>query len=122
MSFKNADKKKIMMKLLFQILFLVGTAQVMPNLEKIRSDTPPDLRRLLLSCIRYDREDRPKFDIINAEVDDLMRKLPKISHSQSEPELYRSNLFAKEFAGGSGTNGVGANDCPSPKTPGGIAG
>ena len=110
------------LKLLFQILFLVGTAQVMPNLEKIRSDTPPDLRRLLLSCIRYDREDRPKFDIINAEVDDLMRKLPKISHSQSEPELYRSNLFAKEFAGGSATNGVGANDCPSPKTPGGIAG
>lgn len=105
-----------------QILFLVGTAQVIPNLEKIRSDTPPDLRRLLLSCIRYDREDRPKFDIINAEVDDLMRKLPKISHSQSEPELYRSNLFAKEFAGGSGTSGVVASDCPSPKTPGGIAG
>lgn len=110
----------MLIKLPFQILFLVGTAQVMPNLEKIRSDTPPDLRRLLLSCIRYDREDRPLFSHIIAEVEDLMRKLPKISHSQSEPELYRSNLFAKELTGGGGNGGFGASDCPSPKTPGGI--
>ena len=102
-----------------QILFLVGTGQLMPNLEKIRPDAPANLRRLLLSCIRYDREERPLFSHIIAEVEDLMRKVPKISHSQSEPELYRSNLFANELNGGS--SGGGASDCSTPKTPCGIA-
>ncbi len=78
-------------------------------MEKIRSDTPPALRRLLLNCIQYNREGRPLFSHVLAAVENLMRSLPKVSHSQSEPDLYRSNLFTKELAGG---------ECSSPKTPG----
>jgi hypothetical protein len=33
----------------------------MPNMEGIRPDTPAALRRLVLSCISYDREQRPLF-------------------------------------------------------------
>ena len=44
-----------------QVLWLVGTGQVNPSMDKIRHDTPPALRRLLLDCIQYNRENRPLF-------------------------------------------------------------
>ena len=94
-----------------QILWLVGTGQVVPNMESVRSDTPPALRRLLVNCIQYNRDSRPLFPQVLASVESLMRSLPKIHHSLSEPILHRSNIFSKELAG----NGA---DVSPPKTPG----
>lgn len=44
-----------------QILFMVGSGLLKPNLKNIRSDTPKQLRILLEQCIRYDRTQRPEF-------------------------------------------------------------
>lgn len=77
-------------------------------MDKIRSDTPQALRRLLNNCIQYQRDLRPLFPQVLAAVESLMRSLPKIHHSLSEPILHRSNLLAKELG----------DECSSPKTPG----
>ena len=102
-------------------MWLVGSGQLVPNMAKIRSDTPPALRRLLENCIKYNRDLRPLFPQVLAAVESLMRSLPKIHHSLSEPILHRSNLFSKELGGGGGGTtggGGGGGECSSPKTPG----
>ena len=102
--------------LLLQIMWLVGTGQLMPNLDGIRTDTPPPLRRLMLECIRHDREQRPLFPQVLAIVENLMRTLPKIHRSLSEPILHRTTFsHSDELSSGSG------GGTASPKTPGGGA-
>merc|ERR1719334_2769516 len=59
-----------------QILWLVGTGQVSPNMEAIRSDTPTALRKLVVDCIQYGRDNRPVFQHVLSVVEDLMRNLP----------------------------------------------
>jgi serine/threonine protein kinase len=44
-----------------QILFMVGSGRLKPDMKKIRSDVPKGLRNLLDSCISYKQEDRPEF-------------------------------------------------------------
>lgn len=48
-----------------QILFMVGSGLIKPNLKNIREDTPKQLRILLDECIRYDRTQRPEFQTVN---------------------------------------------------------
>ena len=98
-------------------MWLVGTGQLMPNMERIRKDTPPPLERLMKECIRHDREQRPLFPQVLAIVENLMRTLPKIHRSLSEPILHRTTFsHSNELssAAGGGTT--------SPKTPGCTAG
>ncbi len=83
-----------------QILWLVGTGQIMPNMEGIRPDTPAALRRLVLNCINYNREQRPLFPQVLSVVEGLMRSLPKIHRSLSEPILHRSTLQSEELGDG----------------------
>ena len=75
-----------------QILWLVGTGQVSPNMEAIRSDTPPQLRKLVKDCIQYERDKRPVFRHVLSVVEDLMRTLPKTHRSLSEPILNRLGI------------------------------
>ena len=89
----------------------------MPNLERIRKDTPQPLRRLMLECIRHDRDKRPLFPQVLAIVENLMRTLPKIHRSLSEPILHRTT-FSHSDDLSSATGGGTA----SPKTPGGASG
>lgn len=100
-----------------QILWLVGTGQLIPNMEAIRSDTPRPLRRLMLQCIQHEREERPLFPHVLSVVENLMRTLPKIQRSLSEPILHRSNLHSDDL-GGADSSVSGAN-ATSPKTAGG---
>ena len=44
-----------------QILFMVGRGFLKPDMEKLRTDTPKALRRLLDSCLSYARDGRPTF-------------------------------------------------------------
>ena len=76
----------------FQILWLVGSNQVSPNMEAIRSDTPPQLRKLVKDCIQYERDKRPVFRHVLSVVEDLMRTLPKTHRSLSEPILNRLGI------------------------------
>ena len=71
-------------------MWLVGKNLVVPNLEAIKIDTPPALHRLLESCISYNRNQRPLFTQVLAIVESIMKSLPKISRSISEPILHRS--------------------------------
>jgi len=70
-----------------QIVFMVGCGLLRPNLDNLRSDTPKALRRLVEDCIKLARDDRPLFRQILASLDNLIRSLPKIHRSASEPNL-----------------------------------
>lgn len=91
------------------IMWLVGTGQLIPNKDAIKQETPKSLRRLLDSCIDHDREKRPEFTHILAQVEHIMTNIPKISRSNSEPILQRTT-FNTDVGGYS-------EDNSTPKTP-----
>jgi len=112
-----------------QILFMVGRGFLKPDMDRLRTDTPKALRRLLLDCLSYDRDKRPNFRQLLVGLENLMSSLPKIHRSLSEPILNRTNLHTDELFGGGGggdTGGGGASGggCASPKSPcgGGVVG
>ena len=74
------------------IMWLVGTGQLIPNKDAIKQNppVPKSLRRLLDSCIDHDRDKRPEFTHILAQVEHIMTTIPKISCSNSEPILQRT--------------------------------
>ncbi|KOC66021.1 RAF proto-oncogene serine/threonine-protein kinase [Habropoda laboriosa] len=90
-----------------QILFMVGRGNLRPDLNKLRSDTPKALKRLTEDCIKFSREERPIFRQILASLEGLLRGLPKITRSASEPNLNRTQLQSDDFV----------YTCASPKTP-----
>lgn len=91
-----------------QILFMVGRGYLRPDLEVLRQDTPKALRRLVHDCIKFDRDERPLFRQILASLEGLLRNLPKIHRSASEPNVpSRSQLHSDDFV----------YACASPKTP-----
>ena len=96
-------------------MWLVGTGQLMPNMERIHSDTPQPLRRLMLECIQHEREQRPLFTHVLSVVETLMRVLPKINRSLSEPILHRTTFSHTDEL--SSANGAAGGGTASPKTP-----
>ncbi|XP_015601956.1 raf homolog serine/threonine-protein kinase Raf [Cephus cinctus] len=90
-----------------QILFMVGRGYLRPDLNKVRSDTPKALKRLTEDCIKFSRDERPIFRQILASLEGLLRGLPKITRSASEPNLNRTQLQSDDFL----------YACASPKTP-----
>lgn len=90
-----------------QILFMVGRGYLKPDLQKLRSDTPKALKRLVGDCIKFDRSERPLFKQIYASLEAFVRNLPKIHRSASEPNMNRTQLQSDEFI----------YACASPKTP-----
>ena len=89
---RNGTKSGVKKISVDQIMWLVGTGQLMPNMEAIRSDTPRPLRRLMIQCIEFEREQRPLFPQILVEIGNLMRTLPTIHRSVSEPILHRTSF------------------------------
>lgn len=89
------------------ILFNVGRGYLRPDLHKLRSDTPKALKRLTEDCIKFSRDERPIFRQILASLEGLLRGLPKITRSASEPNLNRTQLQSDDFL----------YTCASPKTP-----
>lgn len=90
-----------------QILFMVGRGYLRPDLNKLRSDTPKPLKRLVEDCIKFDRDDRPLFKQIHASLEVCIRSLPKLHRSASEPNMNRTQLQSDDFI----------YSCASPKTP-----
>lgn len=89
------------------ILWKVGSGYLRPDLLKLRSDTPKALKRLTEDCIKFTRDERPIFRQILASLEALIRGLPKITRSTSEPNLNRTQLQSDDFL----------YACASPKTP-----
>jgi len=95
-----------------QILFMVGRGFLKPDMERLRTDSPKALRRLLQDCLSYSRENRPNFRQVLVGLENLMSNLPKIHRSLSEPILNRTNL---QFQGDELLSG--GDGCSSPKSP-----
>ncbi|KAF4517270.1 hypothetical protein B566_EDAN008604 [Ephemera danica] len=80
-----------------QILFMVGQGLLRPDFNKLRSDTPKAMKRLLENCIKLNREERPLFRQVLASMESLLRSLPKIHHSASDPTLNHTQLQSDDF-------------------------
>ncbi|XP_054727137.1 raf homolog serine/threonine-protein kinase Raf [Anastrepha obliqua] len=89
-----------------QILFMVGRGLLRPDMTKVRSDAPQALKRLAEDCIKFDRNDRPLFRPLLNMLENMLRAMPKIHRSASEPNMTQTQLHSEDFY-----------QCPSPKTP-----
>uniref|UniRef100_A0A1I8BFI0 Raf homolog serine/threonine-protein kinase n=1 Tax=Meloidogyne hapla TaxID=6305 RepID=A0A1I8BFI0_MELHA len=72
-----------------QILFMVGSGLLRPNIKNLRSDTPRQLRNVFEQCIKFRHSERPEFRVIYSILDEL--RLPKLKKSTSEPNLSSRN-------------------------------
>lgn len=79
-----------------QILFMVGKGYLKPDISLARSDTPRAFKRLMQDCIKFDASERPLFPQILASLENLVRSLPKVHRSVSEPTLNRTFLSNDE--------------------------
>lgn len=80
-----------------QILYLVGRGLLRPDLSKFRSDCPQALKRCVEDCIKFDRCERPLFRLLLNMLENILRTLPKIHRSASEPNLTQSQLQNEDF-------------------------
>ncbi|KAJ7379481.1 hypothetical protein OS493_015264 [Desmophyllum pertusum] len=80
-----------------QILYMVGRGYLKPDLSKLRTDLPKSFKRLLIDCIKFKRDDRPLFPQVLASLESLIRCMPKIHRSASEPcSLNRAGKIMSE--------------------------
>ncbi|KAH9518954.1 hypothetical protein Btru_008774 [Bulinus truncatus] len=61
-----------------QIIFMVGKGYLKPDFSRCRSDTPKQLKRFMLDCLQFDRNDRPLFPQLLASLEALYTSIPKI--------------------------------------------
>ncbi|XP_013407069.1 serine/threonine-protein kinase B-raf isoform X2 [Lingula anatina] len=92
-----------------QILFMVGKGYLKPDMSKVRTGTPKAFKRLMEDCCKFIRDERPLFPQILASLESLVRNMPKLHRSQSEPTLNRTHLQSDDFDI--------IYQCASPKTP-----
>uniref|UniRef100_A0A8C3PBW7 non-specific serine/threonine protein kinase n=1 Tax=Chrysemys picta bellii TaxID=8478 RepID=A0A8C3PBW7_CHRPI len=74
-----------------QILFMVGRGYLSPDMTRVPSTCPKALKRLMMNCLKFNRDERPLFPKILATVEQLQRLLPKLERSMSEPSLHRAS-------------------------------
>ncbi|CAK1547985.1 unnamed protein product [Leptosia nina] len=91
-----------------QILWMVGRGLLRPDARKLRQDAPQALKRLFDDCIEFERERRPQFRQILAALEAMLRAMPKITRSASEPTLGRPLHASDDYL---------TYSCASPKTP-----
>lgn len=75
-----------------QILFMVGSRRLRPDLNKLRVDTPKALKQLTEDCVKFSRNERPTSSQILNSLESLLRDLPKITRSKSEPDFNRTHV------------------------------
>ncbi|XP_021164882.2 serine/threonine-protein kinase A-Raf isoform X2 [Fundulus heteroclitus] len=73
-----------------QILFMVGRGYLSPDLSKLYSTSPKSMKRLIVDCLKFIREERPLFPQILVAIEQVQELLPKIERSRSEPSLHRA--------------------------------
>ncbi|KAI1715426.1 protein tyrosine kinase domain-containing protein [Ditylenchus destructor] len=102
-----------------QIMFMVGSGLLRPNMKNIRNDAPKALRQLYEHCIRFSRDERPEFRTIYTTLDNI--RLPKLKKSASEPILVTDRLNdGGGSSGGFSIAGLGMDsslNATAPKTP-----
>ncbi|XP_061585658.1 serine/threonine-protein kinase A-Raf isoform X2 [Cololabis saira] len=73
-----------------QIIFMVGRGYLSPDLSKLYSTSPKSMKRLIIDCLKFKREERPLFPQILVAIEQVQDLLPKIERSRSEPSLHRA--------------------------------
>ncbi|KAG6457772.1 raf homolog serine/threonine-protein kinase Raf [Manduca sexta] len=91
-----------------QILWMVGRGLLKPDSRRLRQDAPQQLKRTFEDCIVFDRESRPLFRQILATLEAILRLIPKITRSASEPTMSRQLHTSDDYL---------SYSCASPKTP-----
>nr|XP_014429754.1 serine/threonine-protein kinase A-Raf-like [Pelodiscus sinensis] len=70
---------------------MVGRGYLSPDLSRVPSTCPKALKRLMVNCLKFSREERPLFPQILATLEQLQRLQPKLERSMSEPSLHRAS-------------------------------
>uniref|UniRef100_A0A8C2YVL3 non-specific serine/threonine protein kinase n=1 Tax=Cyclopterus lumpus TaxID=8103 RepID=A0A8C2YVL3_CYCLU len=73
-----------------QIIFMVGRGYLSPDLSKLYSTSPKSMKRLIIDCLKFLRDERPLFPQILVAIEQVQDLLPKIERSRSEPSLHRA--------------------------------
>uniref|UniRef100_A0A3Q0RNG4 non-specific serine/threonine protein kinase n=1 Tax=Amphilophus citrinellus TaxID=61819 RepID=A0A3Q0RNG4_AMPCI len=73
-----------------QIIFMVGRGYLSPDLSKLYSTSPKAMKRLIVDCLKFKREERPLFPQILVAIEQVQDLMPKIERSRSEPSLHRA--------------------------------
>uniref|UniRef100_A0AAY4DNA6 non-specific serine/threonine protein kinase n=1 Tax=Denticeps clupeoides TaxID=299321 RepID=A0AAY4DNA6_9TELE len=73
-----------------QIIFMVGRGYMSPDLSKLYANCPKSMKRLIIDCLKFKREERPLFPQILVGIEQVQDLLPKIERSASEPSLHRA--------------------------------
>ena len=68
-----------------QIMWLVGSGQIVPNVDPIKRTASPSIKDLIMSCIEYKVDDRVSFSHIITTLENTIQNLPKASRASSEP-------------------------------------
>uniref|UniRef100_A0AAY5L1X0 non-specific serine/threonine protein kinase n=1 Tax=Esox lucius TaxID=8010 RepID=A0AAY5L1X0_ESOLU len=79
-----------------QILFMVGRGYLSPDLSLLSSSSPKSMKRLIIDCLKFKRDERPLFPQIMLGIEQVQDLLPKIERSASEPSLHRA-VHAEEL-------------------------
>ncbi|RXM36028.1 U3 small nucleolar ribonucleoprotein IMP4 [Acipenser ruthenus] len=73
-----------------QIIFMVGRGYLSPDLAKVYSNCPKAMKRLIIDCLKFKKDERPLFPQILVAMEQVQESLPKIERSASEPSLHRA--------------------------------
>uniref|UniRef100_A0A1A8H201 non-specific serine/threonine protein kinase n=1 Tax=Nothobranchius korthausae TaxID=1143690 RepID=A0A1A8H201_9TELE len=73
-----------------QIIFMVGRGYLSPDLSKLCSTSPKSMKRLIVDCLKFKRDERPLFPQILVAIEQVQDLMPKIERSRSEPSLHRA--------------------------------
>uniref|UniRef100_A0AAQ4P8G4 non-specific serine/threonine protein kinase n=1 Tax=Gasterosteus aculeatus aculeatus TaxID=481459 RepID=A0AAQ4P8G4_GASAC len=73
-----------------QIIFMVGRGYLSPDLSKLFCTSPKSMKRLIVDCLKFKRDERPLFPQILVAIEQVQDLLPKIERSRSEPSLHRA--------------------------------
>ncbi|XP_041958176.1 serine/threonine-protein kinase A-Raf [Alosa sapidissima] len=73
-----------------QIIFMVGRGYLSPDLSKLSANCPKSMKRLIIDCLKFKRDERPLFPQILVAIEQVQELLPKIERSASEPSLHRA--------------------------------
>ena len=68
-----------------QIMWLVGSGQIIPNMDPIEIKSLPSIKSLIMNCIKYKVHDRVSFCQIITTLENIIQNLPKTSRASSEP-------------------------------------
>ena len=79
-----------------QIMWLVASEKLVPNMSAIRIDTPRSLKNLLLSCIESTPAKRPTFSSVLEKLKEETSKLPKIGRRCSFSSYDSPSVFKRD--------------------------